>query len=252
MELKDKIKELRIKNNMLQKDLADKCFVSRSAVAKWENGLGMPSEASIERLCEVFEVERVALIENQITEESYIKKNKSIKKLKIIVIVLSVLLLIALSIIPALLDIKSNKNIKPVEVPKSSLNGNACTLSYNNIEYINYYKKANLAYISNKKDLYNKISTIKKSDNYLFETKFYKKISVCYYFVDNSFEFYEIKDEKYEKKDVPTYSDNTNYFREVEVNNGLFSIPKNDLNYLIEIMIWTGGDNYFVYYFLVV
>jgi len=251
MELKDKIKELRIKNNMLQKDLAEKCFVSRSAVAKWENGLGMPSEDSIEKLCEIFEIERSVLMENQNNEESHIRKNKSIKSLKIIVIVLASLLVIILSLIPAIVDIKNDKKIKPVDVPESSLNGNECTLSYNNIKYSRYYQKANLAYISDKRDLINNISMTKKSDEYVFETNFYKKISICYYFVDNSYEFYEIKDDKYKKKDVPAYEDNTNYYREVEVNNNHFSIPNNNFSNLIEIMIWTGGDNYFIYYFLV-
>lgn len=252
MELKDKIKELRIKNNMLQKDLAEKCFVSRSAVAKWENGLGMPSEDSIEKLCEIFEIERSALIENQINEESHIKKNRSIKRLNIVVIVLAALLVITLSLIPAIIDIKVDKNFKGVDAPESSLNGNVCSLSYNNLEYINYYHKANLAYFSKKKDLTDKIAVQRKNDSYSFNTNFYKKISICYYFVDNSYEFYEIKDEKYKKKDVPTYEDNTNYYREVEVNNGSFSIPNNDYCNLIEVMNWTGGDNYFIYYFLAI
>ena len=39
----DKLKELREKANMSQQTLADKLFVSRSAVAKWENGNGVPS-----------------------------------------------------------------------------------------------------------------------------------------------------------------------------------------------------------------
>ena len=250
MELKDKIKELRIKNNMLQKDLAEKCFVTRSAVAKWENGLGMPSEVAIEKLCEIFGVERSVLIENQNNEESHIRKNKSIKSLKIIVIVLASLLVITLSLIPAIVDIKVDKGIKPADVPESSLNGNGCTLSYNNITYINYYHKANLKYLSNKKDMINKINTINKSDEYVFETNFFKKISICYYFIDSSYDFYEIKDEKYKNNDVPNYVDNTNYYREVEVNNNRFSIPMNDFNNLIEVMIWTGGDNYFIYYFL--
>ena len=48
---KEKLKELREKKKISQYELANKIFVSRSAVAKWENGLGMPSEESIELLC---------------------------------------------------------------------------------------------------------------------------------------------------------------------------------------------------------
>ena len=36
---KDKLKELRKQKGLSQQELADKLFVSRSAVAKWENSL---------------------------------------------------------------------------------------------------------------------------------------------------------------------------------------------------------------------
>jgi len=42
MELKDKIKQLRREKGLTQAQLADALFVSRSTVAKWENGLGLP------------------------------------------------------------------------------------------------------------------------------------------------------------------------------------------------------------------
>ena len=41
---KDKLKELREKEGLSQQGLADKLFVSRSAIAKWENGNGIPSD----------------------------------------------------------------------------------------------------------------------------------------------------------------------------------------------------------------
>lgn len=59
---KDNLKKLRIKKNISQKTLADKIFVSRSAVAKWEQGRGMPNEESIDLLCKYFKVDKKELL----------------------------------------------------------------------------------------------------------------------------------------------------------------------------------------------
>ena len=47
MGFKDKIKELRQEKGLSQQAVADSIYVSRSAVAKWENGLGLPSKESL-------------------------------------------------------------------------------------------------------------------------------------------------------------------------------------------------------------
>ena len=52
---KDKLKELREKEGLSQQELADKLFVSRSAVAKWENGNGIPSDVNLDAICELSE-----------------------------------------------------------------------------------------------------------------------------------------------------------------------------------------------------
>ncbi len=54
MEFKDRLKELRLRHNLSQAQLAEAIFVSRSAVAKWENGLGYPSEDSLQVLIDFF------------------------------------------------------------------------------------------------------------------------------------------------------------------------------------------------------
>ena len=56
MELREKLRKLRTGRGLSQQELADGIFVSRSAVAKWENGLGLPSDASREALAEFFGV----------------------------------------------------------------------------------------------------------------------------------------------------------------------------------------------------
>ena len=58
MELKDKLKLLRQQQGLTQAQLAEKLFVSRSTVAKWENGLGLPSEDSMTALETLFDIQK--------------------------------------------------------------------------------------------------------------------------------------------------------------------------------------------------
>lgn len=56
MEFKDYLKMLREERKISQQGLADAIFVSRSAVAKWENGLGIPNVESYRALLTYFQV----------------------------------------------------------------------------------------------------------------------------------------------------------------------------------------------------
>lgn len=53
---KDKLKELRKHRNLTQEELAKELFVTRSAVAKWEQGRGLPEEETLHRLCDLFQI----------------------------------------------------------------------------------------------------------------------------------------------------------------------------------------------------
>ncbi len=61
MEFKDKLKALRQEKGLTQAQLAEKLFVSRSTVAKWENGLGLPNSESMQLLAEQFGVTQDAM-----------------------------------------------------------------------------------------------------------------------------------------------------------------------------------------------
>ncbi len=86
MEFKDKLKELRKKANVSQSELAEKIFMSRSVVAKWENGMGLPSDESLERLCAFFGVEKGELLGSAEAESVLIEKNRRISRQKTILI----------------------------------------------------------------------------------------------------------------------------------------------------------------------
>ena len=56
MDTKQVILELRTKKGMSQNELAEKVFVSRQAVSRWENGETVPNTETLKLLSEVFDV----------------------------------------------------------------------------------------------------------------------------------------------------------------------------------------------------
>ena len=56
MQLYQKIQKLRKENNMTQADLADKLYVSRQAVQKWESGITTPDITKLPELAKIFNV----------------------------------------------------------------------------------------------------------------------------------------------------------------------------------------------------
>ena len=56
MNTKDVIYELRTKNGLSQDDLAEKVFVTRQAVSRWENGETVPTTDSLKLLSNLFNV----------------------------------------------------------------------------------------------------------------------------------------------------------------------------------------------------
>ena len=97
---KDKLKELRIQKGISQYELAEKLFVSRSAIAKWENGNGIPSDVNLEAICEFFGVEEEWLLDRKDIKKMVEKLDK--KNSKVLWFVLGIvtpLLLMLLSIL---------------------------------------------------------------------------------------------------------------------------------------------------------
>ena len=56
METKDIILELRTKKRMSQEELADKVFVTRQAVSRWETGETVPNTETLKQLSKLFDV----------------------------------------------------------------------------------------------------------------------------------------------------------------------------------------------------
>lgn len=56
MEFSEKLQQLRKQNGMTQEQLAEKLFVSRTAISKWEIGKGYPNIESLKTISKVFSV----------------------------------------------------------------------------------------------------------------------------------------------------------------------------------------------------
>lgn len=115
MQFNEKLKELRVKKGISQTELAEKVFVSRSAVAKWENGLGLPSDDSLNQLAEFFGVEREELYSDEATEAVVVKRNITISKSRKLLIILSaVCLAIVIAFIVTVAVMISSSRDKPI------------------------------------------------------------------------------------------------------------------------------------------
>ena len=100
MEFKENLKQLRKQKGLTQAQLAEKLFVSRSTVAKWENGLGLPNPESMATLEKLFNIYAEELATKE-PEKVIVKKNRKLRQIGHIVgwsIMLA--LLVAMSYLP--------------------------------------------------------------------------------------------------------------------------------------------------------
>lgn len=64
MEFHEKLQQLRKQSNLTQEQLAEKLFVSRTAVSKWESGRGSPNLESLKCLSKLFGISIDELLSN--------------------------------------------------------------------------------------------------------------------------------------------------------------------------------------------
>ena len=254
MELKDKIRKYRLENNLTQLELANLVFVSRSAVAKWENGLGMPGDSSIEMLCNVFKIEKEELLNDIENEESHIRKNNKIFKQRIVIFSL-VSLFLALVIvfccfIPKIIG--NNKDNLFIECPKASLNDNEKYLQVDPPTSNNNYVAIKLVDDFLSSDKLDKIKGAKKNNEYIFNVDVeYEKLDIKYFYLDNEYNYLEKNEDKYEIQKINFYPGPVGY--SVDLNNNKFSIASNDYYNLIRIDVFEKTTNIrFRYMFLFV
>ena len=256
MEFRDKLKELRNKNKLTQKELAEKIFVSRSAVAKWVNGLGLPNDDSLETLCILFKVSKDELLCNKEEEENYVKKNNIIFRQKgfIIGLITSASLLLAVTITLIIL-LSTNKPIEHTSVtyyaPAISINDNKSYCHTNDVEYDEEYITTARVLIL-ELDKLRKLNASPKESQYILNVPKYDSIDAYYYYLTDDYLYMNMEDEKpYTEEEINDligwYNDTT--YRCTKVDNDIVSIPENDYKNLIRIDLTIDGHN-FQYFFL--
>ena len=97
--MKDKLKALRQEKGLTQAQLAEILFVSRSTVAKWENGLGLPNADSMQALEALYGICREDVATSE-PEEVIVEKNR---QLRLIGQIIGWMMLLALTAISFLL-----------------------------------------------------------------------------------------------------------------------------------------------------
>lgn len=70
----EKIKAKRRELNLSQEDLANKLFVTRQAISKWENDKATPTMTNLKELSEVFGVDMAYFIGEAVEEKKEVKK----------------------------------------------------------------------------------------------------------------------------------------------------------------------------------
>lgn len=64
MNIGEKIKDIRLKNNLTQQELGDKLFVSDKTISSWESGRTLPDINTIIEISKIFDISVVNLINN--------------------------------------------------------------------------------------------------------------------------------------------------------------------------------------------
>lgn len=80
MEFHLRLKELRTRKGVSQRQLAEQIHISRSAVARWENGLGLPGEESARLLAEYFGLTVEELLPSRREADRQVEKNVIISR----------------------------------------------------------------------------------------------------------------------------------------------------------------------------
>lgn len=195
------IKEIRTKNNLTQKQFADKYNVTYQAVSKWENGKNMPDVTLIKQISKDFNISLEEIYNGELNINK--KKNNFI-----VYIILSVVFLLIIICIIACLLKNKDFNFKTISTTCNDFNisgniaynNNKSAIYISNIEYCGgdnniEYKKIECTLYETSGNIERKIKTYNsdKNQNIKLET-FLKQITlvvnnyekVCKEYSDNS------------------------------------------------------------------
>ncbi len=81
MDIGQAIKTLRQKQGMTQAQLAEKCGISHNAVCSLETGKSYPPRATVERLCQAFDIPSSYLLISAVEEEDFPEEKRVLYRL---------------------------------------------------------------------------------------------------------------------------------------------------------------------------
>ena len=209
------IKDIRNKNNLTQKEFADKYNVTYQAVSKWENGKNLPDITLLHQICNDFNINFSELV-------GEVNKKKQINKLfyiipSLLIVIVTIIVFINHNTSFEFKTIKAN--CKDFEVSGSlAYDSKHSTIYISNINYCG--KQDNNIYDKLEYTLYEKNGNIKKeickeeyNDANITLEEYLKKISIKVDSYENSCKVY---------KDSNLYLEIKGYFGE---DRKLFEIP---------------------------
>lgn len=100
MEFHDKLRELRKRKGLTQEEVAQRLFVSRTAVSKWESGRGYPAIESLKSIAKIYSVTVDDLLSGEelltIAQEQKRHHERSVRDLVFVLLDMSMSLLLIL------------------------------------------------------------------------------------------------------------------------------------------------------------
>lgn len=173
------IKELRKKENLTQKEFADKLGITYQAVSKWENGKNMPDIFLLKEISAIFKVDIEELLDGEKKPTNKLKNDSHNKKNKIFFFG-TIFLFITIIIILSILFLKKDDSFE-FKTMKSTckeftLNGSAAynqektSIYISDVDYCGkenntIYKNIECTLYEDYKDTKTKIGTCGKSEN---------------------------------------------------------------------------------------
>lgn len=173
------IKELRKKENLTQKEFADKLGVTYQAVSKWENGKNMPDILLLKEISTIFKVDIEELLAGEKKLTNKLKNNSHNKKYKIFfcgTILFFVIAIILLSILFFKKDDSFEFKTMKSTCKEFTLNGSAAynkektSIYISDVDYCGkenntIYKNIECTLYEDYKDTKTKIGTCGKTEN---------------------------------------------------------------------------------------
>lgn len=115
MEFKDRLKQYRQDNNLTQDEFAEKLYISRQAVSKYETGRGYPSIDVMSKLAELMGISLDELISKEELAKQTIYTGQEVRKNKrnILIAISLIVVVIIISVIAIVLSLKSMERANP-------------------------------------------------------------------------------------------------------------------------------------------